>query len=82
MPARIATLTPARPAWALLAALAFASLPRWARRMYGLPAIAPTDLAIGLSCRVLASALNTLPATWRTGPHRRAALERLARSQP
>lgn len=78
MPIKIATLTPARPAWALLAALAFASLPGWARRMYGLPAVLPLDLATTLSSRALARTLNTLPATWRTGPHRRAALERIA----
>jgi hypothetical protein len=78
MPTKIATVTLARPAWTLLAAFAFASLPPWARRMYGLPGVRPVDLATSLSSRVLARALNTLPATWRTGPHHRAALDRLA----
>jgi uncharacterized protein (DUF2236 family) len=78
MPTKIVTATLARPAWTLLASLAFASLPRWARRMYGFPALAPTDLAVSVTSRVLAHALNALPAAWRTGPHRSAALERLA----
>jgi len=78
MPTKIAAFTPARPAWALLAGFAFASLPAWARKMYGLPGIAPVDLAVRLSSRVLARVLNQLPAAWRTGPHHRAAMERLA----
>ncbi len=77
MPTKIATFTPARPAWAILAGFAFASLPAWARKMYGLPGIAPTDLAVRLASRVLARLLNQLPAAWRTGPHHRAAMERL-----
>lgn len=77
MPGKIALLTPARPAWALLSAYAFASLPRWARRLYGLPAIAPTDLAVGLSSRVLSRVLRSLPEQVRTGPHEKAARERL-----
>ena len=80
MPTKIATVTLARPGWALLAAFAFASLPPWARRMYGLPGVRPVDLATSLSSRLLSRALNTLPATWRTGPHQRAAMERIARN--
>jgi uncharacterized protein (DUF2236 family) len=78
MPTKVALLTPARPVWTLLAGFAFASLPRWARTMYGRGGVVPTDLAVSLSSRVLARLLNQLPATWRTGPHHRAAMERLA----
>ena len=80
MPTKVAALTPARPAWALLAGFAFSSLPPWARRMYGLPGVRPVDFAVGLSSRVLARLLNQLPASWRTGPHHRAAMERITQS--
>lgn len=45
--------------------LAFASLPRWARRMYGSPGVPPTDLTATVAIRALrglAAALPDLPA--------------------
>ena len=50
----------ARPAWALLAGLAFASQPPWARRMYGLPGIRPVDLTI-VAVEPRLARLRTLP---------------------
>lgn len=78
MPRRVVALTPARPAWALLAALGFSTLPGWARRMYGLPGLPLTDVGATVSSRALALAARTLPESVRVGPHLRAARERLA----
>jgi uncharacterized protein (DUF2236 family) len=66
-----------RPVWAGFATLAFAMLPRWARRMYHLPGVPTTDLAASLQGQVLRTALQTLPRTMREGPHMTAAKERL-----
>jgi uncharacterized protein (DUF2236 family) len=77
MPARVALLTPARPAWAATAGLAFALLPRWARRMYGLPGLPTTDLGATAAVFSLRTVLRALPAGWREGPHLRAARSRL-----
>ncbi len=74
---RWATLgTPARPAWAALVTTAGAMLPRWARRLYGLPGLPTTDLAASLTGRTLTSALRTMPETWTRSPTRRAAILR------
>lgn len=71
----------ARPAWLHLAGLAFALLPRWARRRYGLPAalsaVPGADLAAGLSGRSVGMTLRLLPEGLRTSPARRAALQRV-----
>jgi len=77
MPAKIAYLTPARPAWYSLGGLAFASLPRWTRRMYGLPGLPTTDLAATAAARSLGVALSRLPKRYREGPALVAAKERL-----
>jgi uncharacterized protein (DUF2236 family) len=44
-----------------LASLAMATLPRWARRMYGLPGIPTTDLGATLALRTLRVATDLLP---------------------
>jgi uncharacterized protein (DUF2236 family) len=67
MPKRVRLLTPARPAWAGLAAMAFALLPRWARRMYRLPGLPTTDLAATATIRAVRAGLVVLPDKW-TGP--------------
>lgn len=73
---RALAATPARPAWAGLVVLAFALLPGWARRLYGMPGLTLTDRAATLEARVLRSAALHLPRTWREGPHLVAARER------
>jgi uncharacterized protein (DUF2236 family) len=77
MPRKVALLTPARPAWYGLAGLAFALLPRWARRMYRLPGLPTTDLAATLAVRTLHTAVAPLPQAWRDGPALTAAKQRL-----
>lgn len=44
-----------------VAGLAFATLPRWARRLYGLPGLPSTDLAASVSLRALRVATGVLP---------------------
>jgi uncharacterized protein (DUF2236 family) len=78
MPAWVRLLTPARPAWSGLAALAFGLLPKWARKMYRLPGLPTTDAAATAGLRALRSSVQRLPAPWREGPALRAARERLA----
>ena len=78
-------LTPAVPAWAGLAATAFALQPRWARTMYGgglrgvalggLPGVA--DVQATLAARGWRTALMALPESVRRGPHVDAARQRL-----
>jgi uncharacterized protein (DUF2236 family) len=77
MPHRVALLTPARPAWYGLGALAFALLPPWVRRMYRLPRLPMTDVGATLAVRTLHTGLMLLPKAQRDGPAMSAAKERL-----
>lgn len=69
--------TPARPAWAGVAGLAAALLPRWARRLYGVPTLPGTQLATTTALRALHATMSAAPERFREGPHLRAARERL-----
>lgn len=60
-------LTPARPAWAGLAGLAFALQPKWARRLYKLPGLPTTDLAATGALKAIRAGVVRLPDKW-TGP--------------
>lgn len=66
-----------RPLWAAFAGLAFAMLPRWARRMYALPGLPTTDVAASLQGRALRTSMLALPRSMREGPHLTAAKQRL-----
>jgi uncharacterized protein (DUF2236 family) len=78
MPTLVQLATPARAVWASAAGLAFATLPRWARRMYGLPGLPTTDLGASVTLRGLRTASTVLPASLREPPAYRAAKQRLA----
>jgi uncharacterized protein (DUF2236 family) len=77
MPRAVELATPARPAWATLVGIAGAMLPRWARRLYGLPGLPVTDLTATLSGRAVRTALAALPDAWIQSPAQRAARKRL-----
>lgn len=84
MPASVALMTPALPAWAGIAGLAFAALPPWARRLYALPelpgAAGLTDAATTVALKTMRTALKGIQAVvppLREGPHQRAARLRL-----
>ena len=78
MPPVVQLATPARAAWLSAAGLAFGTLPTWARRLYGSPALPTTDLGASLALRGLRLASRALPAALRETPHHRRAKERLA----
>ena len=80
MPTIVQLATPARAVWASAAGLAFATLPRWARRMYGSPGLPTTDLGASVTLRWLRTASVVLPSSIREPPAYRAAKARLADS--
>ena len=77
MPALVRLGTPARPAWVALAGAAAAMLPRWARRMYGLPGLPTTDVAATAAGLAFRSGLLVVPESLRQGPHVKQAHARL-----
>lgn len=78
MPGWVQVSTPAVPAWAGLATLAFAMLPPWARRLYRLPGLPTTDIGASLAGAAVRTGLLAVPAGVRQGPHEKAAYARLA----
>jgi uncharacterized protein (DUF2236 family) len=78
MPGWVQLLTPARPGWAGLASLGVATLPRWARRMYGLPAFGLTEPAATAAVKALRQTALAVPARVRESPIVRAARQRVA----
>jgi len=77
MAPKVQLLTPARPAWTLLAVTGVAMLPRWARRMFAMPGLPTTDLQASITARGMRTALLALPESRRTNPHLAAARIRL-----
>jgi uncharacterized protein (DUF2236 family) len=61
-------LTPAQPAWGVLASLAVALLPPWARRMYSLPGLGVTDAAATAGVRAFRQAMLRMPERIRRSP--------------
>ena len=70
LPLRLAALKPAFP---LITVLAFATLPRWARRLYGLPATPLEDLWATVTLRALHTGTQVIPAGLRYSPDARRA---------
>lgn len=77
MPTWVRVFTPAVPAWGGLAGLAFALLPGWARRAYGIPVLPLSDATASVALRLLRRSLLALPRSAREGPSVKAARERL-----
>jgi uncharacterized protein (DUF2236 family) len=78
MPGWVRYLTPAQPAWGTLAALAVASLPGWARRMYSLPGLGLTDAATTAALKAFRQATLALPQRVRRSPIVWAGFDRVA----
>ncbi len=78
MPMWVSLATPARPAWASLVAVSAAMLPRWARRLYGLPGLTITDIAATVAGRGMRQCVRTFPDAWIERPALHAARVRLA----
>jgi uncharacterized protein (DUF2236 family) len=81
MPGWVQLLTPARPAWSTLASLGVATLPRWARQLYGLPGFGITDAAATAGLRAFRQTALAVPARVRENPILRAARERVAAAE-
>jgi uncharacterized protein (DUF2236 family) len=78
MPLWVKVLTPARPAWAGLVSIAAGLLPRWTRRLYGMPGLPTTDLAATIAARGVRRTLFALPDRVASNPHHAAAVRRVA----
>ncbi|MCW2713857.1 MAG: hypothetical protein JWN88_904 [Frankiales bacterium] len=78
MPALVRLGTPARPAWVALATAAFAMLPSWARRLYGMPGLPTTDLAATAAGIAFRTGVLVVPESLRQGPHVKEAYARMA----
>ena len=61
MTARLPAPTAVKLGQPPVAALAFATMPRWARRMYGSPGLPTTDLSATLALRALRATLSRIP---------------------
>ncbi len=68
---------PLRPSWLPLSTLAFALLPRWARRMYWMPGLPTTDLTATMGLRTFRRATLAIPPGLRDGPQLKAARQRI-----
>jgi len=73
-------LTPARLIYGGVSATAFSLMPPWARRIYGLPGLASTDLSASLSVRALRTMLNAVPHRYFEGPIYKSAMARAGRA--
>ncbi|WP_245646979.1 oxygenase MpaB family protein [Microtetraspora niveoalba] len=71
-------LMPLKAAFPMIMTLAFASLPRWARRLYGLPATPLGDLWASATLRTLHLGLGLVPAQVRYSPSAREARRAVA----
>jgi uncharacterized protein (DUF2236 family) len=68
LPTLVLFATPAAPAWAALSALAAASLPRWARNLYGWPTLPAQELATNLSLLANRKSLSLIPSIFIAPP--------------
>ncbi|MDQ1709392.1 MAG: hypothetical protein QOG49_777 [Frankiaceae bacterium] len=68
----------AKPAWATLASIAVALLPRWGLKLYGLPGLPTTPLVASAGARTFRRTTLLLPVDKREGPMLKAARARLA----
>lgn len=72
VPGQMLPLKLAAPA---IASLAVSTLPRWARRMYGLPVLPASDLATTMTLKGLYQGTRLIPAHWRYSAEARRAHE-------
>ena len=68
MPTAIRLGTLAAPAWAGIAAIATASLPKWARDLYHLPSFPGHVKATDLALRQLRASIQLIPESWLGNP--------------
>ncbi|MQA05147.1 MAG: DUF2236 domain-containing protein [Streptosporangiales bacterium] len=73
----VLNFTAVRPGWASVGAVAYASLPAWARELYGLRTPTPA-MGVTAALHAMRVAAFTVPRPLREGKYRRAARQRLA----
>lgn len=69
--------TPIAPLWGGITSLAAASLPKWARRLYGWPSFPGQEVPTDLALKTTRAALSTLPSWFRESPQLRDAKARM-----
>ena len=79
MPKLVRFITPATPLWAGVATLAGASLPDWARDLYGWPSIPGQNIATDISLRTFRNATLRLPQSLRESPLTKKARDKVAK---
>lgn len=60
--------TPIAPLWGGITSIAAASLPKWARRLYGWPSLPGQETGTDLALRTTRTALSVLPSWFRESP--------------
>jgi len=68
--------TPIAPIWGGITSLAAASLPKWAKRLYGWPTLPGEEIATDLALKTARITLGALPKTFRESPQLKAARAR------
>lgn len=69
--------TPIAPIWGGITSLAAASLPKWAKRLYGWPTLPGDEIATDLALKTARITLGALPKTFRESPQLKAARARM-----
>lgn len=69
--------TPIAPIWGGITSLAAASLPKWAKRLYGWPTLPGEEIATDLALKTARITLGALPKTFRESPQLKAARARM-----
>jgi uncharacterized protein (DUF2236 family) len=77
---RLVGLAGGRLGWLAVSATGFALLPRWARRLYGLPGLPTTDLSATLTVKALRRAIALVPGALE-GPAYQDAMRRVERAE-
>lgn len=69
--------TPIAPIWGGITSLAAASLPKWAKRLYGWSTLPGEEIATDLALKTARITLGALPKTFRESPQLKAARARM-----
>lgn len=69
--------TPIAPLWGGITSLAAASLPKWARKLYGWPSLPGQEVPTNVALKTTRAALSTLPSWFRESPQLRDAKARM-----
>lgn len=74
--------TPIAPLWSGITSLAAASLPRWAKQLYGWPSLPGQIQATDVALKTTRKALLLMPVSFRQPPQLKSALQRIKEDNP